>query len=1188
MNRHAEDTATADGERIRLALRASELRLRSIVDSAAMVLWAVDRDGVFTFSAGKELEGLGLRPGEVVGRSIHEVYAEVPQILADNRRALAGEEFTSVIEVAGIHFESRYSPIRDDVGAVVGAIGVAVDITERRRSETERSRALSLLQASLESTADGILVVDSAGRIATFNTKFREMWQIPLDVLATADDERAIEHVLAQLEDPEAFTRKVGELYANPEAESFDVLTFCDGRTFERYSQPQRIGDSIIGRVWSFRDVTERRRAFEELRRRERQLEHTQRLAKLGSWQWEIRSNAVTWSNELYRIYGLEPGSFGATVETYLERVHPDDRARVRAELETVLLDGRTVEFVERIVRPDGEIRVLRSQGEVVRDEAGNPIRMLGACLDITEQTAAAEALRNAEASYRAIFDLSNDAIFLHDLESGAITDANRGAYELYGSPPGELERLRELAAGEGGHARREYLSVAAAGESQLFELRLRRAVGDPVWVEVSLRRVAINGVDRLLATLRDVTERKEAEVVLKRSHEELELLVEARTSELANTNRVLEAEIADRERAEDELGQRTAELEAIARALPDLYLRLDTNGTILSNRSGQDSTLALADDAYVGAKILDLLPDEARDRMAAGLAQVTRTGTLFRLEFSLPFEQGDRWFEVRVLPMTEGQVLAIVRDITDRQRAELALRRSEEYYRLLIENSSDVASILDHEGINRYQSPAIQHVLGYSPQEMVGTSAMERIHPEDVPACQEVLRWVMQNPGRTRSIEFRYRHKDGGWRILEGRARTLLPDSAAEGAVINSRDITERKRYEEALQQAKEEAEKANRAKSEFLSRMSHELRTPMNSILGFGQLLERKELPADQRRAVGHILKAGRHLLNLINEVLEIARIEAGRQNVSLEPVPVAAALQEARSLILPLALQRNLTIEECSVDERVHVRADRQRFIQVMLNLLSNAVKYNRQDGRVRIVCTETFPTNGAATVRIGVADTGPGIPAEKLDRLFIPFERLGAEQSQEEGTGLGLALSMRLVEAMEGTLSVESTVGEGSTFWVELPAVSGTLEHDIAAARPAGAGESGGNGVMATILYIEDNIPNLTLIQSILADRPEITLLSAVQGEMGVFLAAEHRPDLVLLDMHLPDIRGDEVLRKLRADERTRQIPVVVVSADATASTIEQLTSAGVAGYLTKPLDVHEFLSTVDRFLLRGTA
>jgi CheY-like chemotaxis protein/two-component sensor histidine kinase len=355
------------------------------------------------------------------------------------------------------------------------------------------------------------------------------------------------------------------------------------------------------------------------------------------------------------------------------------------------------------------------------------------------------------------------------------------------------------------------------------------------------------------------------------------------------------------------------------------------------------------------------------------------------------------------------------------------------------------------------------------------------------------------------------------------------------------------------------------------------------MNSILGFGQLLERKELSPDQRRAVDHILKAGRHLLNLINEVLEIARIEAGRQNFSLEPVQVATGLQEARSLIMPLAVQRKLTIEECAVGPDVYIRADRQRLVQVLLNLLSNAVKYNRPEGTVRLLCIESAAEDGTRSVRLGVRDSGYGISPDKLDRLFIPFERLGAEQSQEEGTGLGLALSMRLVEAMEGELTVESSVGDGSTFWLDFRGVDGPVEQAGAAQRAKVAEDGAATRPIATILYIEDNLPNLTLIQSILADRPNITLLSALQGEMGVYLAAEHRPDLVLLDMHLPDIQGDEVLRRLQADERTRDTPVIMVSADATTSTVDRLMRAGAAGYLTKPLDVNDFLSTVDRFV-----
>jgi PAS domain S-box-containing protein len=1181
-----------DREQMARALSDSEERLRSVVDSASMVLWALDRDGIFTFSQGRALGALGLEPAEVVGRSVFEMYADSPRILEDHRRALRGEEFTSITEIGGITFESRYSSLRDADGQLTGVIGIGVDVTERRRAEADREQAVSLLQATLESTADGILVVDEEGRIASFNGKFAEMWQIPQDILENGRDEEAIAHVLSKLRDPEGFVAKVKELYAIPRAESFDVLHFLDGRTFERYSQPQRVGDQVVGRVWSFRDVTARRQAEEELRQREAQLGHTQRLAHLGSWQWDPADNSVVWSEELYRIYGLTPGEFPATFEGYLARVHPDDRERVQAAIGAVLGSGGPFDFVERIIRPTGEIRYLHSQGEAVQDATGAVVRLVGACQDITERQLAEDGLRNAEASYRAIFELSNDAIFIHDLETGAIVDANRAACDLHQCTLDELKELGVPGISDGsppytGEAARAMLEKAAAGEPQLFEWLVRRASGERFWVEVNLRRVAINGQDRLLATARDITQRRAAEAILKRSHEELEGIVAERTSELAQTNMALEEEIAERERAEEDLRQRTAELEAVFRALPDLYFRLDPGGGILEYRSGADSSLYLAPASYVGERFQDLVPAESRGAVENAFDEVAATGRLVVVQYALPFEGGDRYFEARILPFADGQFIAIARDITNRARAERALRESEEHFRRLIENSSDVATILGPDGINRYQSPSIQYVLGHTPEEMVGTSAFERIHPEDAVQCGEVLKEVVRNPGETRSVEFRYRHKDGSWRVLEARARTLLPDSAAEGVVINSRDITERKRYEEALQQAKREAEEANRSKSDFLSRMSHELRTPMNSILGFGQLLERRDLPADQRRSVEHILKAGRHLLNLINEVLEISRIEAGRQNFSLEPVQLSTVLKEARSLIQPLAVQRGLALEPFSIPEDIFVHADRQRLVQVLLNLLSNGVKYNRPGGSVAITQVETAMEDGRRSVRIGIHDTGPGIEAERMSRLFVPFERLGAEQSGEEGTGLGLALSKRLVEAMGGILTAESEVGVGSTFWLELERVAAPFQDvELAVARSGVAIGSAGGGRPATVLYIEDNLPNLSLIESIFADRPEIKLLSALQGQMGLYLAWEHRPDVILLDLHLPDIHGDEVLRRLREDPRSSDTPVVMVSADATVRTVERLTRAGASAYLTKPLDVEEFLETLQRFIEAG--
>jgi PAS domain S-box-containing protein len=391
--------------------------------------------------------------------------------------------------------------------------------------------------------------------------------------------------------------------------------------------------------------------------------------------------------------------------------------------------------------------------------------------------------------------------------------------------------------------------------------------------------------------------------------------------------------------------------------------------------------------------------------------------------------------------------------------------------------------------------------------------------------------------------------------------------------------DITERKAAEEAAKLARLEAEHANRAKSEFLSRMSHDLRTPLNAMLGFAQLLEAEPLSADARDSVVQIRNAGDHLLGLIDEVLDIARIEAGQLSLCPEPVSVGEVVRRAVRLVEPLAARRRIAIHAALPDGREAVLADRQRLSQILLNLLSNAVKYNREEGRVEVACERA----GDGRLRILVRDTGPGISPRDRLRLFTPFERLGAERTGIEGTGLGLTVSKELAAAMGGALGFDSEPGRGSLFWVELPlaelpaapAAPSTDEPSETAEAPASA--------TGTVLYIDDNQSNTRLIERVLRRGPGVRLLAASCGGEGLEIARRERPDLVLLDLHLPDMHGEEVLVALASDAATQAIPVAILSADATRAQQQRLAEAGVVAYLTKPLDIAHVLRLVDRVL-----
>jgi PAS domain S-box-containing protein len=548
----------------------------------------------------------------------------------------------------------------------------------------------------------------------------------------------------------------------------------------------------------------------------------------------------------------------------------------------------------------------------------------------------------------------------------------------------------------------------------------------------------------------------------------------------------------------------------------------------------------------------------------------------------------------VTALRDAEGAIigyLLIGTDNTARKQVEAEqkildqrLRDQQFYTRSLIESNIDAIMTTDPSGIITDVNKQMETLTDCTRDELIGAPFKNYFtEPE---RAETAIRRVLSEK-KVNNFELTARSRDGKETVVSYNAMTFYDrDRRLQGVFAAARDVTERKRLDQALQEtnselvrAKSAAEKANLAKSDFLSSMSHELRSPLNAILGFAQLMESDAPPPVPAQAarIGQILQAGWHLLNLINEILDLAVVESGKVSLSREPVALAEVMDECQTMMEPQAQQRSISMIFPEFAQPVYVWADRTRLKQITINLLSNAIKYNREQGNVTVECQET----PAGRIRIKVQDTGMGLSPEKLAQLFQPFNRLGQEAHGVVGTGIGLVVTKQLVELMDGTMGVESTVGQGSVFWVELGSSAAPALIEVTA-EPAVNVQVRRSATprMRTLLYIEDNPANMELVEQLIARRPELRLLKAVTGTLGIELARSALPDVILMDINLPGLSGTAALKILREDPATAHIPVVALSANAMPRDIESGLEAGFFYYLTKPIKVKEFMDTLD--------
>ena len=1060
-----------------------------------------------------------------------------------------------------------------EIDSIVDGFNRMTQVIKQRDSEIRNSE--TKLQAIIDNTTAVIYMKDPQGKYLLINHQYEKLFHVSkTEIIGKTDYE------IFPKDKADVFRKNDRKVIDSERPMQFEELVPHDDglHTYISLKFPLLNAENIVyGVCGTSTDITVHKQNEEELKEHKVLLERAQQLALIGHWTLIPETGVVTGSEELFRIFNLSCGDM--TLDSFVEVVHPDDREMDTAAIQRAVEHGESWDIEHRLICRDGKVKWVHAIGEAVTDEAGNVVELVGTVQDISAHKKAEEALHKAQDSitgFAHILEESLNEIYIFDARNLQFIQVNKGARMNLGYSMKELSRLTPLDLKpkptlETFKRRLEPLRSGREEKINFITVHQRKD-GSLYDVEIHLQLSTFQSNPVFIAIVLDITERKKSE---KRISENAAMLTKA------NKELTLQSEI-------------------IKNMIEGVYIVSMVDARIIyanpkfeqmfgysaGEMNGKHASIVNAqtenDPKVTAREIMTMLSKTGE--WHGEVNNVKKDGTAFWCYANVSVFSHLEYGEVCVSVHT---------DITERKQAERELKQLNETledrviertaeiakFSHAIEHSSATIVITDVEGNIEYVNPWFTKTTGYTSKEAIGENPRILKSGDQTPEFYREL-WEAILSGNEWKGEFYNKTKAGQ---LYWEFASISPIKNKDGIITNfvavKENITERKMAEAKLKAASEKALRATEAKSAFLSSMSHELRTPMNSILGFAQLLmtnQKEPLAESQKERVQHILDAGDHLLELINEVLDLSSIESGKLPISPDIVNVGVVIDEAITAVVPMAQQFNIKINNKTNRCDHYIVAHRTRVKQVVANLLTNAIKYNHTGGSVTISCESP----NTYTLRINVEDTGLGISENDFDTLFEPFNRLGRESLNIEGTGVGLTITKALVEYMGGSIGIESKEGKGSKFFVTFNKAKAPVSEVTETKELPDEKHLEPMRERKTLLYVEDDNANLTLVKNILRRRPNIKLLTALDAESGIELVLEQHPDLILMDINLPQMDGYEALKKLKSNDATKRIPAIAISADAMPDSIKKGKNAGFLEYITKPLNVNNFLDVID--------